>query len=132
MPTEASLRALEGMRDLSMLQGYVIPLLAIVFSVYTHAIQQARITGEWGANLAGATVFGMDFLNETILRDLADLPPGLLPLLCRGDLRVLAQELAPSPADPGRHLRPGDARQRRRSRDHGLALLRVALGAARR
>ena len=33
--TEASKRALEGLRDLSTLQWYVIPLLALVFYVYT-------------------------------------------------------------------------------------------------
>jgi hypothetical protein len=31
MPTEASQRALQGLRDLSTLEWYVIPLLAIVF-----------------------------------------------------------------------------------------------------
>lgn len=31
MPTPASQRALEGIRDLSTLEWYVIPLLAIVF-----------------------------------------------------------------------------------------------------
>ena len=35
MPTEASVRALENIRDLSMLKWYVIPLLAITF-IFTH------------------------------------------------------------------------------------------------
>ncbi len=63
--TEASRRALEGMRDLSTLQWYVIPLLAIVFYIYTKEIKAARRTGNWDAVIAGLTVFGMDFINET-------------------------------------------------------------------
>ena len=65
MPTEASQRALEGLRDLSTLQWYVIPLLAIVFYIYTVEIKKARISGDWAAVIAGATLFGMDILNET-------------------------------------------------------------------
>ena len=63
--TEASLRALDGLRDLSTLQWYVIPLLALMFYVYTHEIQQARRSGDWNVVFAGLTVFGMDFVNET-------------------------------------------------------------------
>ena len=66
MPTEASLRALEGMRDLSGLKWYVIPLLALVFYVYTAEIKKARASGDWNAIFAGLTIFGVDFLNETI------------------------------------------------------------------
>ena len=65
MPTEASLRALEGMRDFSTLQWYVIPLLAIVFYIYTVEIKKARLGGDWNAVFAGLTIFGMDFINET-------------------------------------------------------------------
>ena len=64
--TEASLRALDGMRDLRALEWYVIPLLAIVFYIYTNEISKARRTGDWNAIFAGLTVFGMDFVNETV------------------------------------------------------------------
>ena len=63
--TEASQRALVGLRDLTTLQWYVIPLLAIVFYIYTVEIKKARRSGNWDAVLAGLTVFGMDFFNET-------------------------------------------------------------------
>jgi hypothetical protein len=63
--TEASLRALQGLRDPALLKWYVIPLLAVVFYVYVTEIARARETGDWNAVLAGATLFGMDFLNET-------------------------------------------------------------------
>lgn len=63
--TEATIQALEGLRDLSMIKWYVIPLLALVFYVYNKEIRLARTTGNWNAVLAGATIFGMDFFNET-------------------------------------------------------------------
>ena len=65
MPTEASLRALDGLRDLTTLQWYVIPMLAGVIYVYTMELKQARRTGNWDAIYAGLTLFGMDFINET-------------------------------------------------------------------
>ena len=65
MATPASQRALEGLRDLSTLEWYVIPLLAIVFYIYTCEIKKARVSGNWDAVFAGLTVFGMDFINET-------------------------------------------------------------------
>ncbi|MCP3951038.1 MAG: hypothetical protein GY697_02280 [Desulfobacterales bacterium] len=65
MPTPASVQALENLRDFSMLKWYVIPLLAITFYIYTSEIQKARSSGNWDAVLAGLTVFGMDFINET-------------------------------------------------------------------
>ena len=64
--TEASLRALDGLRDLRTLQWYVIPLLAIVFYIYTLEIAKARSSGNWNAIFAGLTVFGMDFVNESV------------------------------------------------------------------
>ena len=64
--TEASRRALESLRDLRMLEWYVIPLLAIVFYVYTSEIAKARRSGNWNADFAGLNVFGMDFVNETV------------------------------------------------------------------
>ena len=65
MPTPASQMALEGLRDLTTLKWYVIPLLAIVFYIYTVEIQKARRSGNWDAIYAGLTLFGMDFINET-------------------------------------------------------------------
>jgi len=43
----------------------VIPLLSIVFYIYVREIKEARQTGDWDAVLAGLTLFGMDFFNET-------------------------------------------------------------------
>ena len=43
--TEASIRALDGLRDFSTLQWYVIPLLAIVLYVYAVEMRKARRTG---------------------------------------------------------------------------------------
>lgn len=63
--TPASQQALDGLRDLSDIKWYVIPLLAIVFHIYTVEIKKARETGNWNCVLAGFTVFGMDFINET-------------------------------------------------------------------
>jgi hypothetical protein len=65
MPTPASQMALETLRDLSTLKWYVIPLLAIVFYIYTNEIRKARSSGNWDPIFAGLTVFGMDFINET-------------------------------------------------------------------
>lgn len=48
-----------------MIKWYVIPLLAIVFYIYTTEIKKARQTGNWDAVFAGLTIFGMDFINET-------------------------------------------------------------------
>ena len=63
--TEASLRALNCLRDLSTIQWYVIPLLAIVFYIYAVEIGKARASGDWNAVIAGAAVFGADFFNES-------------------------------------------------------------------
>ena len=65
MPTAASQRALEGLRDLSTLEWYVIPLLGIVFYIYTAEIKKARTSGNWDAIFAGLTILGMDFINQT-------------------------------------------------------------------
>jgi hypothetical protein len=48
-----------------MIRWYVIPLLAIVFYIYTKEIKEARRSGNWDAIFAGLTLFGMDFFNET-------------------------------------------------------------------
>jgi len=63
--TPASQRALEGLRDLSTIEWYVIPLLAIVFYIYAVEIKKARQSGQWNAVFAGVTLFGLDFINET-------------------------------------------------------------------
>jgi hypothetical protein len=63
--TQASIQALNGLRDLSMVQWYVIPILSIVFYIYTYEIKKARQSGNWNAIYAGLTIFGMDFINET-------------------------------------------------------------------
>lgn len=63
--TDASIKALDTIRDLSMLKWYVIPLLAIVFYIYTSEMKKARENRNWNAVFAGLTVFGMDFINET-------------------------------------------------------------------
>lgn len=65
MLTEASQEALDGLRDLTTVKWYVIPLLAIVFYIYTKEIKRARHRKNWNAVLAGLTIFGVDFFNET-------------------------------------------------------------------
>jgi hypothetical protein len=63
--TDASVRALEHLRDFSMLKWYVIPLLALVLYIYAVEMRKARSSGNWDPVLAGLTLFGMDFFNET-------------------------------------------------------------------
>ncbi len=63
--TPASQAALVGLRDLSTIKWYVIPMLAYTFLIYAKEIKSARHSGNWDAIFAGATVFGMDFFNET-------------------------------------------------------------------
>ncbi|MBU2645812.1 hypothetical protein KKI24_13975 [bacterium] len=65
MATSASLAALDGLRDLSTIKWYVIPMLAYTFLIYAREIKGARQTGDWNAVFAGLTIFGMDFFNET-------------------------------------------------------------------
>ena len=62
--TEATRRALSGLRDLSTLQWYVIPILAIVFYLYATEIKRAREGGDWNPLFAALAIFGADFLNE--------------------------------------------------------------------
>ncbi len=64
--TKASEQALERLRDPSTLEWYAIPLLAIVLYLYAKEAARARRTGKWDAIHAGLTLFGMDFVNETI------------------------------------------------------------------
>jgi len=63
--TPATQQALTGLRDLTTLQWYIIPLMAIVFYIYTREIREAKLTRDWNAVLAGLTIFGADFFNET-------------------------------------------------------------------
>ncbi len=65
MYTQATQQALQGIRDLSTLQWYVIPILSLVFYVYANEIKKAREKGDWNPVIAGLTLFGMDFFNET-------------------------------------------------------------------
>ncbi len=64
--TESARLALVGLRDFSALQWYVVPLLALLFYVYVVEVRSARQTGQWDAVIAGATLFGADFVNESI------------------------------------------------------------------
>ena len=50
--TPASEQALVGLRDLSTIKWYVIPLLAIVFHIYTSEIKKAKESGNWDAVFA--------------------------------------------------------------------------------
>ena len=63
--TEASLKALSTIRDLTMLKWYVIPLLVLIIYIYVKEIKEGRKTGNLDAVFAGLTVFGIDFFNET-------------------------------------------------------------------
>ena len=63
--TEASQRALDGLRDLSMLKWYAVPLFGLVVYTYIKEIKQARATGNWDPILAALVLFGCDFFNET-------------------------------------------------------------------
>ncbi|MBN1533266.1 MAG: hypothetical protein JXA20_11430 [Spirochaetes bacterium] len=63
--TNATINALNGIRDLTTIKWYVIPLLAIVLYIYATETRKARETGNWEAVFAGLTLFGMDFINET-------------------------------------------------------------------
>ncbi len=63
--TEATLQALNGLRDLTMIKWYIIPLLAIVIYIYTKEIKLAKENGNWNAVFSGAAIFGVDFFNES-------------------------------------------------------------------
>ncbi len=63
--TEASRRALMGLRDLSMLKWYIVPLLLIVAYIFTKEIKESRATGNFDAILAALVLLGADFFNET-------------------------------------------------------------------
>jgi len=64
--TESARQALVGLRDFTTLQWYVVPLLALLFYVYVVEIRDARRTCNWDPVIAGVTLFGADFVNESI------------------------------------------------------------------
>lgn len=63
--TEASEQALQGLRDLSMLKWYIVPLFGLLIYVYAKEIVKSRESGNWDAILAALVLFGCDFFNET-------------------------------------------------------------------
>jgi len=63
--TKASIQALDGMRDLTTLEWYVIPIMSLVIFIYVLEMQKAQRSGNWDAIFAGLTLFGMDCINET-------------------------------------------------------------------
>ncbi|HBX68388.1 MAG TPA: hypothetical protein DEH25_03110 [Chloroflexi bacterium] len=62
MPTDFAQQALEILRDGSQFQWYVIPLLALVFYVYTNEISKQN----WNVVLAGLAFWGADWINEIV------------------------------------------------------------------
>ena len=64
--TESARLALVGLRDFTTLQWYVVPLLILLFYVYVTEMRAARQSGNWDAVIAGVTLFGADFVNESI------------------------------------------------------------------
>jgi hypothetical protein len=60
MPTEAALEAVNNLRQGSLFQWYVIPLLALVAYVYAVEVEKRN----WSAVLAGLAFWGMDWFNE--------------------------------------------------------------------
>ena len=46
--TDATILALDSLRDLSMLKWYVVPLLSFTFYIYTREIKEARQTQDPG------------------------------------------------------------------------------------
>ena len=58
MPTEASVAALNGLRNLTTIKWYVIPLLAIVIYIYVIEIKKAKETGNRNAIFAHLAAYG--------------------------------------------------------------------------
>lgn len=58
--SEATQSAMAILRDPSTLQWYVIPLLALLFYIYTIEVQKR----DWSLVLAGLAFWGMDWINE--------------------------------------------------------------------
>ncbi len=64
--TEASKRALEGLRDLSMLKWYIVPIFGLVIYVYTKEIKNSRENGNWDPILAALVLFLMTVLFNSV------------------------------------------------------------------
>jgi len=60
MPTEASLRALNILRDSSHFQWHVVPFLILVLYIYASEIERKN----WNLVFAGLALWGMDWFNE--------------------------------------------------------------------
>jgi hypothetical protein len=60
MITETTRQALSILRDPATLQWYLIPLLALLFYIYTIEVQKR----DWNIVLAGLSFWGMDWINE--------------------------------------------------------------------
>jgi hypothetical protein len=58
--TEYTRQALSILRDPATLEWYVIPLLALLFYIYTIEVQKR----DWSIVLAGLAFWGMDWINE--------------------------------------------------------------------
>ena len=62
MPTEFAQQAESILRDGSLFQWYVIPLLAIVFYIYVNEVGKR----DWNVVFAGLAFWGMDWINEIV------------------------------------------------------------------
>jgi len=62
MPSEFTQQALGILRDPSLFQWYVIPLLAVVMFIYASELQNER----WNAVFAGLAFWGADWVNEIL------------------------------------------------------------------
>jgi hypothetical protein len=60
MPTDAAMEAVNNLRQGSLFQWYVIPLLALVTYVYAVEVEKRN----WSAVFAGLAFWGMDWFNE--------------------------------------------------------------------
>lgn len=63
--TEASEKALDGLRSFSAMKWYVVPLLLVVAYILTREVNECREKGNWDPILAVLVLFGCDFFNET-------------------------------------------------------------------
>jgi hypothetical protein len=82
MPTDFAQQAQEILRDGSQFQWYVIPLMAIVFYIYTHEIQHRN----WNVVLAGLAFWGADWINGILDLDRFEHRDYVYVLLCGSGL----------------------------------------------
>ena len=73
--TEATLQALNGLRDLTMIKWYIIPLLAIVIYIYAKEIKLAKEIGKLECGLCGCRHLRGGFLQRDLERVGAALHP---------------------------------------------------------